>query len=174
MASLHGYLGQQSTPISSTGAAHPLTRSPELSDDSAFEIVHDTRNHVTLPLLTVDEIAKMANSGVKIDWADVAIQVRPNHKPQPQEIRANMPLVALGSLLTRRYLDAQNMTSYGDETCHFLPFQCAASILDATVYVMVHVSGKKPVLLEDNVALYPSDALMIKLNMYLDEKVNPV
>jgi hypothetical protein len=121
-------------------------------------------------ILSVSDVERLAKAGVKMEWAEMRHQVRPDPVPDKTGMFDCTPL--LRPLVARIRQQAISQSTKD----HFLSPEPdvrmiqAASFMSAVahgekVYVFVAHDNQPPVILEDDIHLYPSDALMAKLHL---------
>lgn len=116
--------------------------------------------------LTVSDVERLAKAGVQINFADIAGQVMNDGPPPPTA--ADLWPNSLNESFWQRWKRA-NPKRYGMGQDQ--PFQIFATEFKDTVNVYVAPSDAKPFILEDDAALFPSDALMAKLALW--ERTKP-
>jgi hypothetical protein len=105
--------------------------------------------------LTVSEVERLAKAGVTVAFADIAAHVHPD-PPKQDHLDPGARAV-----LDRWRRNPRNQPEYvGFEVIRF-----ATHMYNDTVYVFVVTPGHEPVILTDDVHLFPSDALMAKIHL---------
>lgn len=120
--------------------------------------------------LTVSDIERLVKAGVTVTFADIAAQVTPDYMPAPENIPVPDPKTledAFWQRWKRAHTRVDPMTFEG----MMRPYKIHCHERGSKVFVMVCSDKEDPFLIEDEAALYPSDALMAKLAIY--EKVKP-
>ena len=118
---------------------------------------------VPVAVLSVSDVERLAKAGVKMDWAEIKYQVRPD-QPQRFKLYDCEPMLRplIERLAMRSNIKHANDLLIGDYA--EVPFNLlSVSVNQEKVYVFVAPHDQPPVILEDDVNLYPSDALMAKL-----------
>lgn len=119
---------------------------------------------MAVPGITVDELAKLATAGVKIELTnEIAQYVRPNPPPEGVIFDAT----PLTKPLLQRWKRYQDIVDKGQTFMQRYPFFLSAWSNGQTVYVFVCplLHKASPLILTDEALLYPSDALMSKLHL---------
>ena len=120
---------------------------------------------VPVAVLSVSDVERLAKAGVKMDWAEIKYQVR-SDQPQRHKLYDCEPMLRplIERLRMRSNIKNANEAFPGDYAV--VPFNLlSVSVNHEKVYVFVAPHGQPPVILEDDVNLYPSDALMAKLHL---------
>ena len=151
----------------------------------------DRQNRRTL---TVSDVERLAKAGVQMNFADIAKQIEPDGysapvpMPQPyswydrQHDRATPMLRPLFDRLQRAGImpkeDRNDFYGIGatldrldrhtKQDGSLLPFFSAAATKE-TVYVFFAPPGEKPMILEDDILMFPSDALVAKFLLWKHE-----
>lgn len=128
------------------------------------------------PVLSVDDIAKLAGAGIKMGLEDIVKYLPPPEPPQKapgwfNQNRLLQPLI-------ERWRNGQRQQPNNDflmdrelEATHF-PFHLSAWCENDLVYLFVAGHGVAPCIIEDEQYVFPSDALMVKLRI-LDKQRKP-
>jgi len=127
--------------------------------------------HPTEPprhVLGVSEIVALAQAGVKMDFKEIMHQVRPD-PPSRRETVYDCS-VMLGPLLDRMRMAetaAQASKHPGMEPGRLYngPAHMSVCAHNGKVFVFVQQYGADPVIIEDDIHLYPSDALLAKIGL---------
>lgn len=106
-------------------------------------------------MLTVSDVARLAQAGVKINFAEIADMVRPD------DTKSTTPLVDAFWQRWHRANPGNPMMLPPER-----PWAIAAAPCNDKVYVFVApFHGGVPFILEDEKILFPSDTLMAKLHL---------
>lgn len=119
--------------------------------------------------LSVSDVERLAKAGVKIEFSDVRYQIMPDDDLKPPE-RLFPHMEPLQQSFWERWRRANPQKA--DRFDHLPPFSVYAHETDDKVFVMVgpNDTRQEPFLIEDLKHLYPSDALMAKLHLWLQAR----
>lgn len=121
-------------------------------------------------VLSVSDIERLAKAGVQIKFEDIADHVAPDpHIVGSDTFTRKNHLVHLfrERLMNRERVkqsDANDLNLHGPTMMIYMPDLWASAYKDK-VYVFVATGNSEPLILEDNVNLYPSDALLAKYDL---------
>lgn len=109
--------------------------------------------------LTVSEVERLAKAGVKVEFKDIAAQVRPDIPESPHlfDNRLVKPLVERRA--ASRCNSQDNFISF--------PFNAYVTRYGDKFYIFLSTGCHEPCILQDEAHLYPSDALMASIHLLL-------
>lgn len=110
-------------------------------------------------MLTVSDVARLAQAGVKVNFSDISDMVRPD------DTKSLTPLVDAFWQRWHRANPGSPMSLPPER-----PWAIAAAPYNDVVYVFVAPFNGVPFILEDEKTLYPSDALIAKLHLWGNSK----
>jgi hypothetical protein len=113
-------------------------------------------------LLTVTDIERLAKAGVQMTLADIASIVMPDPPPSPPSDGEEWPKDLNQSFWQRWRRAHPHQWGRGEP----VPFLVYAVEVNDTVHMFVAPNGDDPFVLTDVRGLFPSDALMAKLDLY--------
>src|ERR1035437_6495575 len=121
-------------------------------------------------ILSVSDVERLAKAGVKMDWETMRDQVRPDPVPDKtgmfdcrvllRPLVARLRQQALSRSTKDRFLTGGSDGAYIDG-----PSFLSVVAHGEKVYVFVASGNQPPLILEDDLHLYPSDALIAKLHL---------
>lgn len=115
--------------------------------------------------LTVADYVRLAASGIKIEYSDIRRHIMPD---PPPTIVAPPPLA---DLIWERWRRREITLCRNPENFYSPPpFKLFATEACGRVYVFVATHNSPPVIIEDSTDLFPSDALMASLILWLETK----
>ena len=111
------------------------------------------------PRLTVSDIERLAKAGVSMSFEAIVGCIEPD--PKPKDIFDDSHLT--GVIIQRWRMTQQPGKDFG-----YMPFHLAAAVYKGKVHVFVSGRDREPTVLVDEAHLFPSDALMANLHLYLE------
>ena len=127
------------------------------------ELREDPGEPAPCAILSVSDVERLAKAGVKMDWETMRDQVRPDPVPDKTGMfdcsALLRPLVARlrQQAMIRGSKDRFLLSGIDPFTA---PYFMSAVAHGEKVYVFVATDDNPPIILEDDLHLYPSDALM--------------
>jgi len=138
--------------------------------------------HTMVPreTVSVSDVERLAKAGVAVKWEDIASQVVRDEnfpkKPEPAHYDLKAPLIER-LLMEHRVRGAQQhgignvdnpfIGTLGPASYHL--WQATTYEGSSKVYVFAVFQNHPPLILEDESALYPSDALVTKIRLLEDQ-----
>lgn len=113
--------------------------------------------------LEIDDIKKLAEAGIKMDWNDIKYRIKPP-PAAPKYKYSNLNAHLLDPLIARivnNITATRNHGIYGLGDGEQLPINhLSAAVQGDFVHVFIHIPGLDPYVVQDNKSLYPSDQLI--------------
>ena len=114
--------------------------------------------------LAISDIERLAKAGVAMTFKDIADQIMPD-PPQPTT-RLSLPSDPdAEAIYNRWYMNPENANRR--QMSFQESFRVSTARHGGIVHVFVAAINKAPVIIEDDVSMFPSDALLAKIHLLL-------
>lgn len=138
---------------------------------------------MTHPMLTVSDVERLAKAGIAIRFEDIKNLMVPDHAAVGVEPARTLLADALWERWDRAEENKRRLNRYdpfgdreaglttmGDNGNHLRskPFELYAVRAANNIHVVVTLPAQEPVIIKDDIRLYPSDALMASLFLLIE------